>query len=291
MTNRELGIGLKFNNLMSSLPESELPPVYKPNPRNWYAILSTNETMGARLTIPNEANFYDGYIIGVGFGSIFRLLSLLKSPNNLPKAIIIADVMPEVVLAGRIGLKKIQDVKDLNGFINSLRTTNSTDIEKVIGEENNPAVSERLEYAGGYVQSLFRTSRFPIGQGYFLNPNMMQILDRHFRRIRQLAQEQNISVVLSSIVNPRFLDNIIHLDDYRASAHIVYVSNIIDHITERGWNFKNIDALKPLAKLQTEKGSILVDTTEQRLNYALRITTLPPTYSEEDFPWLYWRKL
>jgi hypothetical protein len=134
---------------------------------------------------------------------------------------------------------------------------------------------------------LFQSGRFPIGQGYFLNERMQHILDANFARMQQLAREGNIGVSLMSITSPHFLNGIRDLPDFSSSRNVVYVSNIIDHMTKRGEDAGQFDVLAPLETLDTYRKTVCVDTTEQDLAYLLRLRTLPPVYSGNDFPWLY----
>src|SRR5438874_2311659 len=65
------------------------------------AHLSTNESIDDSFVITDAlANPLDGYIIGVGFGHVFKMIDLF-SDDTLPLAIICADVQPEVILVGR----------------------------------------------------------------------------------------------------------------------------------------------------------------------------------------------
>lgn len=285
---RQTGVGRQFELSVSSLSEPEMPERFLPNPRNWYAILSTNEITSRPLEVPDRNNPVDGYIVGVGFGSIFRFLDFYDSPNPLPKAVICTDVMSEVVLAGRVARTKARSTDNLRDFLRSVTGTTAAEIDTVIGEEPNPVVAGRLSSAAEYVQKLFRCGHFPVGQGTFLNDNMLRILDKNFGRIHRLAREDNIGLSLVSVTNPSFLSLVTGLDGYAGLRNVVYVSNIIDHITNRGRELEKADALLPLSVLRTPRGSFCVDTTEQDLDYELRVRKLPPRYSEKDFPWRRW---
>lgn len=289
VTPRKSGIGKDFQRAMSEVAPDDLPPRFQPNPRNWYAMLSTNEWADNTFRVEDKGNPVDGYIIGVGFGNIFRMLDLLPTSNSLPKAVLATDVMPEVVLAGRIGKKKLAQAQDTDAFLQAVRSTTTSDIDAAIKEEENPTVAQRLGDARGYVQQTFQSGEFPIGQGWFLNHYMIDILDRNFLRMQQLAREENIGVTLMGITNPHFLTGVRQLDGYGSSRNVVYVSNIIDHITQRGEDPSQFEALRLLEALETQRRSVCVDTTEQERKYALRTRGLPPTYSKGDFTRLYGR--
>lgn len=284
---RQTGIGKAFERKMSTVSDSALPP--RPEGRNFYATFGTNEETGITFKLRQTDNPIDGYIVGVGFGNIFRMFNLLPTSNSLPKAVIATDVMPEVVLAGRTAIKKLPDSKSPEDFYQKIRGITSAEVEEVINEEPNPHIADRLRSAKGNVEELFATGELPfeIGQGGFNRPSIVDLFGQSFHSVRQLASEGNIGLTLMSMTSPDFLAGIRELPDYGTSSNIVYVSNIIDHLTDRGRDSSQFAALEPLKALATAGGSICVDTTQQRLEYFLRVGDLPPRYTEEDFPWSY----
>lgn len=248
------------------------------------AHLSTNEWIDHNFTISDGiTNPLDGYVIGVGFGHIFKMIDLFPE-GMLPRAIICVDVQPEVVLTGRIIVQKLRYAQDKKSFFRSLYAVTPDEIDAVIQKEHNPEIAIRFLEAVPYIEELFSNAEYRREIGAYLTPSIVDVLTRNFDRLQQLAKSNNIGVVFIDIANIQLIQAIMTLPNYSTSRNIIYLSNAIDHITQRGLDMESINALDVLHALETDRGNVCVDTTQQSLHYKLRIGTLPPKYSTSDYP-------
>lgn len=276
--------GQQYERSMYAVSNDILPLETATTTTKMNAHLSTNEWVDDTFLITYDlANPIDGYIIGVGFGHIFKMIDLFPADIS-PRGIICADVRPEVILAGRIIVQKLIQAESKESFFTSLYTVTTNEIDTVIQSEKNSEISRRFLESVPYIEELFNNAEYGIEIGAYLSPSIVEVLSRNFERLQDLARHNNIGVVLMDITNAHFAETIKNLPNYTKSRNIIYLSNAIDHITNRGQDRNAFKALDILKVLETTRGSICVDTTQQSLNYKLRIGSLPPTYCLCDYP-------
>lgn len=270
-----------FEYIISTLPKNDFPLSTPLNPRNSYALLTTNECIDANFKAKKGAGI-DGYIIGVGFGNIFKMLDLFMA-GSTPKAIISLDVRPEVVLMGRIIVEKLASSKDVDNFLQSLHMLDKKEITSILRQEKNKKLKKILKQASQYITFVFNNTHSLIKKNAYLSPSIADVLVRHYGVLKKLAVSNNIGVIFMDITNESFQQFILKLKHYKKLRSIIYLSNAIDHITNRGLDVHLFSALEKLKEIQTIRKNIFVDTN-MFLHYKLRVKASPPRYSQKDYP-------
>lgn len=104
--------------------------------------------------------------------------------------------------------------------------------------------------------------------------------------LQQLAKDGNLGFGLADITDPHVVKILQTLPEFAQLTSIVYLSNIIDHITHRGTEFgvhlKNLHAINSLIPLVSDN-TYFVDTTQMSLGQWLRINNRLPVYTRRDF--------
>jgi len=257
---------------------------------NVLAMLVTNEHINSQLIneVSTSSTPPNGYIVGVGAGTVFRLIDLFPA-GQTPRGIICTDIVPEVVLVGRAleyNIKKCntmeEAVKGICGF-DSIPTYYA-----VIRDEKNPIVRRRMISAIPYVVEWMKEhSIFSRLQDSRNSPGeVLRTIKRHFNLIKSLALEGKINFAYTSFIDPDWISYVKKLPDWDSLQNIVYISNIIDHITQRGTHMDSIPAVNTALSLfqgNDEYANWYVDTQEHSMNYQLRVRQQPPVYSGSDF--------
>lgn len=283
----QIGVGINWQNTLSEMAETTPPPVLEE--RGVLAILGTNETYEmARLQ--TEIGELDGYICGVGFGNILSLVDLY-SQDVLPKAILAVDVIPSVVLAGRISIELLKSSKDFNSFYESLISPATLEQLKkhVVEQETSSIIRERLTTVdtNSFIEDIEREYEYIYEKNNYegSRTSVLTTLRTRFNDFKKLAQNGNIGISLADATSPDLIDSFSKLPDFSEKKSIIYLTNIIDHITDRGYYFgennEYFSILKPYEKLANGKNFFL--DTMTKMDYKLRASNKPPIYTPEDF--------
>lgn len=263
------------------------------------AIIGTNETVGSGFFEAVQDKKPDGYVVGVGDGNVFTMLHCFPD-NVVPKGIVTADIDPRSVASGKLLINKIKQsnsAEQLNAaFFNISDNDFNTAFQEIIEVEENPSLKEvwqklgekerdqilkgirKKEYFSWHFNRLYETE----GQNIDV---MGAILDK-FAILKQLAEEDNISISWADFTDPKFISAVNQLPDFDNSTNIIYSSNIVDHITQRGTQTENARVFEHLRVYeQGAQKPIFIDTLGVKLNYFLRARSTLPTFSQEDFPY------
>lgn len=284
-------LGTNFESMISAIAEKSPPPELESE--GVLATLITNEHFDPEKIRSNLRTPPDGYIFGVGAGNIYSLVHLFDSETP-PKAILSVDIIPDVVLAGRVAVQLMKKSNTFNEFLLSIQSeqTFNAEVLEAINNESSEVVKQRLQSVDA--KELFRSIR-----GYANNipstgiekwggigntVSVFAAIRDRWDVIQKLAKDGNIGIGLADITNKEVLQGVLNSEGFNDSSNVIYMTNIIDHITERGTEFGENDErlgfTKPLEVLDNGK-SIYVDTTQGNY-YELRASPHLPVYTRDD---------
>jgi hypothetical protein len=259
-------------------------------------ILNTNEHLPATgLKIVPPPN---GYIIGSGNGAIWEMLEHFPE-GTLPKGIVSLDISPIVTLSGKMVTALAKGARgnlDARGAINwlygeyifdkspGLPRIGQTEIEALAREvamkETNFQFRQVLLGVidnGTFFKEIGATRAAcelegftgPVHRGEKKRMNMPSLIYQRWETIKQLAKEGKIFFAHSDIANPSTINFIAEvLPDIGTSRNILYTSNIVD--------FRYRQEIDVLERLNPNKMSVYVFTTQSPDNYGLKTAASPP---------------
>jgi hypothetical protein len=294
----EQELGLIFQDRIAALPEAELPErihdlVGSPG------LLMTNENLAEDLVerIQRDERSPDGYVFGAGFGNILSMLLMYPADRD-PKALLCADVLPEVVLTGRmfVNLLATKPVVGFDAFWHD-RARNEDLLrscyDKAVLMERNQIVQDRfkelrfddvhryLEQAVSFDLLPFRGLKLQKGDPFERIAVIAVIRDR-FEQLTKMAEEGRIGIAFADITNPKVIEVAKNMPGFLDLKNIVYLSNIVDHITMRGTRLENLGKTESLRALEEGRQNWFVDTTQRSCDYQLRAGHRLPKYSNID---------
>lgn len=289
---RQKNLGKLFENKIASLSKDDLPPVIE-ELVGAPGFITTNEDLTLDTIDQVIENPPDGYIFGGGFGNILSMTFMFRRDAD-PKALLCVDVLPEVVVGGRIFTSILANAENSKSLFVKLKNKEEfkKHFAKVVAEEESPLVQERLNNVD--IEKLHeQMSKFLMLQEYEpvegirqeafgggKKVNLIAAIKAKFDVLQKLAQEGNIGTALADITNPNVLEAVKELPDFESSSNLIYMSNIIDHLIDRGGNLSRINDLDVLRSLGEEK-NWFVHTTQNQHNYDLQASRFVPQYSAE----------
>jgi len=168
--------------------------------------------------------------------------------------------------------------------------------EQVVSSEVNEEVRNRLktvspEQAIKGLLSVIEREYLPT-QGYkqsvpFDHTQRMSVLavirDK-FDLLHNLAKDGNIGVGYADMTNRAVLDLVKTMPNFSSSRNLIYMSNVIDHLTSRGTDLTHLDDMLSLTTLEEGKsrGNWFIDTTLNSQDYKLRANNTVPVYNSSD---------
>ena len=297
-SNRETGLGKLFQDNVSQLSISELPPFIN-EAGGAAGLLSTNEDLPDSIIpqVRQPENAPNGYIFGAGVGDILSM-PLLYPEGQSPKAILCVDIVPEVVLTGRIFTQLLSEASDFRTLNLQVRNDQALRLayEQTVSSEVNEEVRNRLKTVSPEqvikgLRSVIEREYLPT-QGYkqsvpFNHTQRMSVLavirDK-FALLHNLAKDGNIGVGYADMTNKAVLDLVKAMPNFSSSRNLIYMSNVIDHLTRRGTDLTHLDDMLSLTALEEGKsrGNWFIDTTQNSQNYKLRASNTVPIYNSSD---------
>jgi hypothetical protein len=262
------------------------------------ALLVTNELTPAGFHDHiREAAVPDGWIYGPGCGNV---LSFVESFAGTPRGLVLVDVDPAVVLAGRMlvaALRRYSEAESFTaGFFCGGREPLATLEEEVLDGET----SERLRAAlHGQRERLWRTLAM-LTEGFSLESGdterllaqwashyppagnhvpVRTFLARHYGRLRELAVRGDIAVLCSSLFHPPLLAAVAELPGWRGGRNLIYLSNVADHVLRRALMANARSRLRVVAEEQRTPRSTAEFVTVLNAEHvgALRAVDTPGT--------------
>ena len=296
---RNQNLGLIFQ--QQTAQTEALPPILD-EPGGASGLLATNEDLLDSAIEQVRHTSPDGYIFGAGFGNILGM-SLLFPKDRLPRAILAMDILPEVVTTSRVFTRMLEQSRDFVTLKRSLRDADSLRkaYDSVISGEENVLVKQRLqsitfESMMGELTNIIQREYLP-QTGFRQNVPMsdskrlsvLAIVRDNFDVLHELAIEGNIGVAYADMTNPAILQVVLNMPEFSKSSNIIYVSNVIDHLTSRGTDLSHINDMNILNVLENNGKNWFVDTTQNSLDYQLRASHNVPQYQREDLVSTYGR--
>lgn len=286
--------------LSTRLGENLTPPEFKS--MGIAAIIGTNETVGDGFFEAVQAKKPDGYIVGVGIGNALTLVHCFPD-DSIPKGLVLSDIDPRVVAVGKLLVKKVRESDSPAVFKKNFFGLSPSDFQKemqvVIQEEGNSVLQQRLatepsdtwDKIWKQVQHdidyplPWRDIRAYTYEGQ--NVNVAEAMMEKFSVFKHLADANNIAVAYCDFTNPAFVEAVRQLPDFENSTNIIYLSNIVDHITARGRRLEGASVMEHLRGYEKSlKPPVFIDTLGQRLNYYLRARHTLAHFTKEDFQYL-----
>jgi amino acid adenylation domain-containing protein len=267
-------ISLSLTRIEAPAPEPAVSVRSEENPMNAESLLfpRTDElllpgdfrTIGApALLVTNEstpAGFHDhlretvapdGWIYGPGCGNV---LSLVEAFAGTPRGMVLVDVDPAVVLAGRMlvaALRRYPDAASFtSGFFCGGREPLAALEEEVLEREPSALLRAAMN---GQRERLWRTlatltESFSLQSGdadrllaqwashYPPAGHLVPVrtfLARNYGRLREMALRGDIAVLCSSLFHPALLVAVTELPGWRGGRNVIYLSNVTDHVLRR----------------------------------------------------------
>lgn len=266
------------------------------------ALIGTNETISKDFFEEVQRRDPDGYIVAVGVGNALSL-TYCFSEGGMPKGIILADIDPKVIGFGKLlvdTLKKSNNLQEfITGFFHLSGEQLQARLSEIIAVEQNPILKKRLqavipdewdkEYKSIPKPSRSfntrdvdrRPERLTYGEGH--NIDVLNAIVNKYPVLKELADDDNIAVAYTDFTNPAFIQSVRGLPEFQASRNIIYLSNIVDHITHRGTKPENATLMERLKAYEDAvKTPIFIDTLGS-LNYYLRARNSLSVFKPLDF--------
>lgn len=263
------------------------------------AIIGTNETVIDGFFEAVRAKRPDGYIVGVGAGNVFSLLHCFSEEAS-PKGIVLADVDPRVIAIGKMVVAVLKESETAQDFRNKFFKLSDNEfqakLKEVISSEENAILQQRLEkitpeewskIAEGIRRDAWNTDyyetsweRQPFREG--VNIDVATAMLDKFEWLKHLAVVGNMAIVYADFTNPALIEAVKGLPDFQDSRNVIYLSNIADHITNRGSRPENVAVMGSLRAYEdSTKGVVFIDTL-QKIDYFLRVRSSLPAYLVAD---------
>lgn len=271
-----------------------IPPWDKYNKYATYPVTNEEPPLDI-LTLPKV----DGYLIGVGAGAVLYSLEMLSDDA---KGIVLIDVMPEVVLAGRAMLNLISLCDSYSVFQTALQNP-ETLIENVgytfsqlvqrASESLPPSLSQKLNFVdiNSHVVEQIQANPRLFNNNYPLP----LFLAHNFTKLKRMIEDGKIAMVLGDITNADTLELIAHqLPGFHDAHNLLYLSNIVDHITQRGTSperarefqtaIDHVHDLSPFASYLHTSQQLSPLSQNPGSGYRLIYSSQPPNYSNYPRP-------
>lgn len=283
---RKKMLGITFENQVAET--GILPPVL-PESLGAAGILETNEDLPDSVTEQVKISDPDGYIFGPGFGNILTM-TLLYQKNQTPKAILALDILPEVVVTGRVLGYLLADSDDFLTFKEKLANRESlkSAYETILDVAKYDDIKERLKSVT--FETMLQNLKEVMDREGRARINVFANIRENFDVLHQLALEGNIGVAYADITNPEVLKTVQNMPEFSQSQNIIYMSNVIDHLTTRGTDLSHINDMNVLKTFEQNGHNWFIDTTQQSLDYQLRAGRYVPQYTPEDVEIKYRKK-
>lgn len=166
----------------------------------------------------------DGYIVGIGTGGTFAMLEFFPE-DSPPKGIIMADINPYVVAAGRVlvdALRSVQTSSDMEAFFRMGTVRYLATMEKVVARDR---------VLKGAMKDKFHGSKYNFPQFRGIDSgsdiNVPQLIIRNFKLLRDLARGGRMVSVYSDFFNVDLVEAVMVLPEFSDSTNVIYLTNAI----------------------------------------------------------------
>lgn len=216
------------------------------------ALLVTNES--------TPAGFYeeiardhrpDGYLYGPGCGNVLAMLEAFAEP---PRGLILVDVDPAVVCAAKMLVAALRRHEEVEAFVRSFFRSGRGPLEELEAEVLAGEPSARLRRAMESQGPRLWKSLAGLTDGFLDAPHeaptlleewaahlpargelvpVRAYLARNYAKLHALARADDIAVLCGSMLDPRLLGLLPALPSFAESRHLIYLSNVVDHLLRR----------------------------------------------------------
>ncbi len=224
----------------------------------------------------------DGYLVGIGAGTIFALLQCF--PENVsPQGMIIVDYNPHVIAGAKHLVETLAASQTISSFrkafFNLSERKYRKKMKQIAEKERNPLIRDRLidvhrTFPSTHTPINIYTEAFSFSSEYSLN--IAYVITEYFEMLHSLAKAGNIAVLYSNFINPELIDAVTDLPDFPRRINIIYSSNI----------FQFLDPLENIYRLRRYsnqiKSPIFIDASPAT-DFYLRVRHHLPIYSALEF--------
>src|SRR5829696_2301377 len=216
------------------------------------ALLVTNESTPAGFhERVRETVAPDGYVYGPGCGNV---LAMVEAFATAPRGLVLVDVDPAVVCAGRMLVAALREHPDAErfaaGFFCGGRAALERLEEGVLTAERSAALRAAMT---GQRERLW-TTLATLTRDFSLEPAdaagllaewaghyppdgrvvpVRTFVARNYAKLRETALRGDVAVLCSTLFHPGLLAAVAELPGWRSSRNLFYLSNVADHVLRR----------------------------------------------------------
>ncbi|HKI01849.1 MAG TPA: hypothetical protein VKK31_07720 [Thermoanaerobaculia bacterium] len=216
------------------------------------ALLVTNETTPADFFTDVRSAFApDGYVYGPGCGNI---LAMVEAFPGTPRGLVLVDVDPAVVWAGKIVVAGLSRHDTAEGFVGEVFCGGPEALERIQEEVLAAEASAVLVRQMRSQRERLRKSFAVLTAGFSLGPAdagrllaewasyyppqgtivpVRTFVARNYAKLRDLARRGDIAVLPGSIFDPRLIAAVAALPGFAGARNLLYLSNVTDHVLRR----------------------------------------------------------
>ena len=217
------------------------------------ALLATNETTPPGFYEPlRRAARLDGFVLGPGCGNVLAMLEGFAAP---PRGLILVDVDPAVVCAGRMLAACLARHPRREDFVRDFFCGGEAALasleREVVAAADTSRQRHRMEAQHGRLWEglarvaegfRYRPDDAAAWLGRWLEPALgaparglpvLTLLARNHDALHALAAAGDIAVLEASLFDPALLAAVAALPGFAAAGNLVYLSNAADHVLRR----------------------------------------------------------
>lgn len=202
------------------------------------ALFQTQDIIDAEFVEKMRACTPNGYIVGIGTGGIFSLLQCFPT-GIMPKGIVMTDINPHVVAAGKVMIQELIQATDVKDFFNNffelsdkqyqakikLAVLRDRALQQGLRQWKVPSIKpytpmSSWEEIQGIITEIASGRRIP----YAYTPLVIQ---GQFPLLQHLAKEGEIAAHYTDFRNPDFINAVVNLPEFTQSINIIYMTNML----------------------------------------------------------------
>jgi hypothetical protein len=186
----------------------------------------------------------DGYIVGCGGSTIWTMVEAFLSPS-VPKGMIIVDVDPRIICYSKLLVRLIKQYPDFKELIREFEAIQKRGwrltLEAIIADEKEMALKSQwinwLDRSylkgcdGDFSWLVDGLSGHTFNQVILRNEriSVLALMKKNYRILHELAVNGNIVVLYRDIFDSALVSLIERLPGYKDSTSLLYLSNAVDH--------------------------------------------------------------
>jgi len=177
----------------------------------------------------------NGYVVGTGAAMTLALVTCFKKENP-PKGIVIADIQPEVIAFGKLLVGSLAKAKTRNDFERDFLSISEEEyrsrVKNIIDKEKDKELKRRYKKRKPtFLYIDWHLGYYRHGPNYLVEKkvqlvDIIRIVLNNFDLFHNLAVNGNIAIAFVDFTDPRFINAIKDLPDFRSVKNLIYSSNI-----------------------------------------------------------------